>query len=238
MKTDQLFTKYYYSRPEFVDGTTEFHNLCAQFIAVGQKILEIGPGPANATSAFLASRGPVVGVDVSDEVLGNKYLVEARLYNGRQLPFEDASFPACVSNYVLEHIQDAKEHFYEVRRVLRPGGVYCFRTPNLWHYVAMISKALPHGFHLRLANRMRGMAKEAHDPYPTRYAANTRGRIQRLSAPGMRVLLLRTIEKEPSYGRISPALFFPMMAYERLVNNFTIFEGLRANILGVVQKPS
>jgi hypothetical protein len=61
MMIEALFARYYYSRPEFVDGTTEFHRLCAKFIPVGERVLEIGPGPTNATSAFLASRGIVVG---------------------------------------------------------------------------------------------------------------------------------------------------------------------------------
>lgn len=154
MDIEALFAKHYYSRPDFVDGTTEFHRLCAKFIPVGERVLEIGPGPTNPTSAFLASRGIVVGADISDEVLGNQCLAEARVYDGQQIPFEDASFAACVSDYVLEHVADPTGHLREVCRVLQPGGVYCFRTPNLWHYVTVGSKILPHWLHLHLTNRL------------------------------------------------------------------------------------
>lgn len=239
MSTDRLFTKYYYSRPAFVDGTAEFHHFCCRFIRAGTSILEIGSGPGNKTSEFLASLGSIVGVDVSSEIHANRWLTGARVYDGRRLPFEDNSFSVCVSNYVLEHVTAPLEHFQEVRRILRPGGVYCCRTPNLLHYVTLFSRLTPHHLHVRLANRLRCLAGNAHDPYATFYKANTRARIRELSSEaGLFVLVLRTIEKEPSYGRASALLFYPMMLYERAVNSSVVFSGLRANILAALQKPA
>lgn len=201
-------------------------------------MLEIGAGRSNATSAFLASRGTVVGVDVSDDVFDNEWLTEAHTYGGRELPFPSASFAACVSNYVIEHIQDPDEHFCEVRRVLKAGGVYCFRTPNLWHYVALSAKVTPHGLHVRLANRLRGLGDNVPEPHPTAYGANTRRRIRKLAGTsGLEVVTLQMIEKEPSYGRASILLFYPMMAYERLVNSSELFSIFRANILAALRKP-
>ena len=186
----------------------------------------------------MAGFASVVGVDVSNEVLSNPWLSEAKVYDGNQLPFSDASFGACVSDYVLEHLTGPQRHFREVARVLRPSGVYCFRTPNLWHYVTWGSKILGHGAHLRLANRLRGLEQDAHDPYPTVYAANTRIRILKLAqAVGLSAIVLTTIEKEPSYSKASPALFYPMMVYERLVKSSSLFSDLRVNILGALQKP-
>jgi hypothetical protein len=45
------------------------------------------------------------------------------------------------------------------------------------------------------------------------------------------------IEKEPSYGMVSPLMFYPLLAYERLVNATEAFAGARANILAVLRKP-
>jgi len=237
MHTDQLFTKYYFAKPGFQNGTAEFHQLVEQFIPAGGRILEIGSGPSNATTRFLAGCGSVTGVDVSEEVSSNSWLAEARVYDGGQLPFPNDSFRACVSNYVLEHVPNPEEHFREVGRVLQPGGVYCFRTPNLWHYVTLGSKLLPHRAHLRLSNRLRGYSEDAHDPYPTVYAANTPKRIRELAqASGLSPVLLRTTEKEPAYGKASALLFFPMMAYERFVNSSPLFAPIRINILAVLRK--
>lgn len=132
MTTDALFERYYYSNPAFRDGTSTFHRLCRTHIPPGARILEIGPGPRNKTSNFLSSFATVVGVDISEEAQSNSALAQSYVYDGQRLPFEDGSFDACVSNYVMEHVEYPQIHLREVARVLRPNGVYCLRTPNLW----------------------------------------------------------------------------------------------------------
>ncbi len=237
MDTVSLFEKYYFGRPGFTDGTTQFHRVCGAHIAPGSRILDIGAGPSNQTSAYLSSLGTVVGVDVSSEILGNWHLHERAIYDGRTLPFVAGTFDACVSDYVLEHLSAPGEHFREVARVLRPGGVYCLRTPNLWHYVSLTSKILPQVFHRLLANTLRGFGSDAHAPYATFYRANTRRAIARLcSREGLRVIELHRIEKEPSYGKRHAILFFPMLGYERVVNSTDAFQAFRSNMLVVLKK--
>jgi hypothetical protein len=121
--------------------------------------------------------------------------------------------------------------------VLKPGGRYAFRTPNLWHYVALVSRALPHAGHLRLANRLRNLGEGEHDPWPTVYAMNTPRRVRELSArAGFAVERLDLVEKEPSYGMIARPLFVAFMAYERLVNASEALAPLRANMFVVLRK--
>jgi SAM-dependent methyltransferase len=236
MQTKALFDRYYYSNPAFRDGTKTFHRLCARHFPAGARILEIGPGPRNKTSDFLSSFVEVVGVDVSPEIQANPALAAAYVYDGRRLPFRDRCFDGCVSNYVAEHLTDPESHFREVARVLRPGGVYCLRTPNLWHYVTIGSRLLPHRFHLRWANRLRSLP-EAHEPYPAYYRLNTGSKIVRSAqAAGLQPVRLDYIEAEPFYGRCHPALFYPMMLYERLVNAAVFLAPFRMNILAVVAK--
>ena len=236
--TERLLARYYFSKPEFIDGTAEFHQLCERYIPHGETVLEIGAGPGNATSQFLASRTRLVGVDISDDVFTNEWVEQAATYDGRRLPFRDASFKAVVTNYVLEHIANPRDHFKEVRRVLQPGGVYCFRTPNLWHYVTLASTVLPHSAHCSLVKWLQNTNEQGHLPYPTFYSANTRGSIRKLSGiAGLKTLVLQMVEKEPVYGGVSGKLFLLMMAYERIVNSSALFSGIRVNIFGVLQKP-
>jgi SAM-dependent methyltransferase len=240
MSWQQDYLDRFYNRSRgWVDGTSEFHAMCAVHIRTGSAILEIGAGPSNPTSRYLSSLGRLSGVDIDPAVQSNDALVDARVLESSIYPFADASFDACVSNYVLEHIEDPAAHLAEVGRVMRPGGVYLFRTPNCYHYVSFVSQLTPHRVHEAIANRLRNLAEDAPGPYPTYYRLNSRGAIRRAAArTGLRIRELRMVEKEPSYGMSSRALFLGFMLYERVVNSSAIFAPLRVNVFGALERPS
>jgi SAM-dependent methyltransferase len=228
---------FYNQRPGWVDGTTEFHEMIATYASHGAEILEVGAGPDNPTSRFLASLGKVDGVDPDRDVLSNSSLRRREVISGEPFPFDDASYDVCVSNYVVEHVKDARAHLGEVRRVLRPGGHYLFRTPNRWHYVALVSSLTGHGFHRKVANRLRDLDSDSHEPYPTAYVMNTRRAVVRAARDaGLAVAECRLVEKEPSYGMYSRLLFLPMMAYERAVNATPWLAELRSNLFVALRR--
>lgn len=233
------YLRRFYDRSRgWIDGTTEFHRLCAAQLPPGGRFLEVGAGPSNQTSKFLSALGELHGVDPDPDVANNEDLASARVLEQGHVPHGDASFDACVSNYVLEHVADAAQHLREVARVLKPGAPYVFRTPNRWHYLSIGSALTPHWVHVRVANRLRNLGPDSHEPYPTVYRLNTRRAIRRhAKAAGLRVEQLRMIEKEPSYGMSSRLLFLAFMAYERAVNSTAWLQGLRSNILGVLRRP-
>lgn len=236
MTIDHLYQRFYYSRPGWQGGTVPFLNLCRERIRTGASILEIGSGPSNSYSEFFAGIGPLTGVDVSEEVFGNSSLVQAKIYDGVHLPFADLSFDAVVSNDVMEHVEQPLEHLAEIRRVLRPGGVYCCRTINLMHYMPLGSKCIPRSLHVRVARRMRRSAPETHDPWPTFYRGNTRSAVRRFcSSAGFSGVEFRMIEPEPAYTGGHAALFWPMMAYERLVNSTRLLKGFRITLIFVAR---
>ena len=151
--------------------------------------------------------------------------------------FQMRSFDSCVSNYVCEHLRNPDTHLKEVWRVLRPGGTYVFRTPNRFHYTAIVSGLTPHSFHVKTANKLRDI--DGHDPYPTWYRLNSRGQIRSLAhRANLTVEHLRLVEKEPSYGMSSRALFLTFTAYERLVNSATLFAPFRSSLFVVLRKRS
>jgi SAM-dependent methyltransferase len=235
----RLTRRFYLDQPGWINGTEEFWQLCKKTIPAGSKILEIGAGPDNRTSRFLATLGELHGIDPSPEVRENTSLASATLLAGDRYPFDDSSFDACVSDYVVEHIPNPKAHLDEVKRILKPGAPYLFRTPNRLHYVFLVASATPHWFHMLLANRLRNMPDQAHDPYPTIYKMNSRSAVEQLAREsGLSAELISLIEKEPSYGMAAQPLFFAFMAYERLVNSSEALAPFRAQILGVLRRPS
>jgi arsenite methyltransferase len=97
-------------------------------------VLDLGSG--SGTDVFCAAvlvgdRGRVVGVDITDEQLekaerlrerdgfSQVELVEAHI---EELPFEDDSFDAVISNGVINLSPRKDRVFAEAARVLRPGG--------------------------------------------------------------------------------------------------------------------
>lgn len=236
---ERYVAKFYDRAAGWVDGTTVFHQMCQSVLPPGGRILEVGAGQSNPTSRFLAALGSLHGIDPDPAIRGNTALASASVLAASSFPFADGSFDGCVSNYVLEHVEDPAAHFAEVSRVLAPGGVYCFRTPNRYHYVTAVARLTPHWFHVRVANRLRNLPREHADPHPTYYRANSQRDLRRLAATaGLGVETLSLIEKEPSYGMSSRLLFLAFMAYERLVNASELAQNLRVNILGVLRKPA
>ena len=230
--------RYYHSRPGWINGTERFQALLSAHLAPGGAILEIGAGPSNPTTRFLATIGKVTGIDPDPLVETNDACAQVIVNDARRIPANDESFDSVVSNYVLEHVEDPASMSAECWRVLRPGGVLAFRTPNLWHYVSLIARLTPQSFHERVALKAQNASEDAHDPYPTFHRMNTRSDCRRfLEQAGFEILVLDCIEAEPLYALFSRFAFYPMMVWERILNSTDLLQSLRANLFCVARKP-
>ncbi len=111
-----------------------FHKILSGYYQLKSfdKILDLGCGTGVET-AFLAQslQVQVVGLDVNDS-FDEKARSAVRLesYDGLHIPFPDEHFDVVYSFHVLEHVQNPPALLKEVRRVIRPGGVAYFGTPN------------------------------------------------------------------------------------------------------------
>jgi SAM-dependent methyltransferase len=237
---DRYLERFYHCRPDWVGGTAEFYQLLQRHILRDREILELGPGPSNKFTTFLSQTFKAVdGLDVDEDARQNTALRQVFIYDGTRWPLSDAGYDAVVSNYVLEHLSDPLGTIAEAYRALRPGGVFAFRTPNLWHYVSFVSWLSPHWFHRMVANRLRNQPQGSHDPYPTYYRMNRCRTLRTLARQvGFEEIELSLVEKEPAYGMSSRILFLLFMSYERLVNSSDAFEHIRGNIFGAFRKPA
>ena len=239
MKSDVLERKYYYSKPGWRNGTKEFHDLVTGFIVPEKStVLEIGPGPENKTSAFLASRAARLdGLDIDERARTNPSLNSALIYDGGLFPLEGESYDVVVADYVMEHVEDPQLMLDEISRVMRPGGFFVFRTPNIYHYVSLVSRFTPYTFHRLTANRARQREVDAVDPYPTFYRFNSLRTVCAIAErSALREIEMLMVEKQPSYLKFNPWAFCCGVLYERFVNSTQMLAGLRSNIFGVLEK--
>ena len=221
------------------NGTKVFYGWLRQFTSAQTRLLNVGAGPPTLSPIriFKGEVAEVVGADVDVSVLTNPELDRAVMIERGRLPFADNSFDIALSDYVLEHVEHPALFLAEVHRVLKPGGSYFFLTPNICHYVALVSMLTPHWFHSWIANRARANPAGAQEPWPTFYRMNSRGALAKAALQtGFANTEIRMIEADPSYLRFNAMAFLAGIAYERTVNSTKSLSGLRANIFGRLTK--
>ena len=125
-KTYEEKKKFRYDLQDYMRDVFKFENF------KGKRVLEIGVGGGLDTSEFLRNGAEVVSVDFSELSVknasqlfkeaglnGNVLLSDAKL-----LPFNDSEFDVVYSYGVIHHIPDVEKVLDEIRRVLRPGGIF------------------------------------------------------------------------------------------------------------------
>lgn len=232
-ETDDIFTRYYPGDKH--NKTKLFFDGIRKEITPESLVLNLGAGPGTGSqmTSLKGEVAKVVGADIDPAVMDNEEVDEAHVIgeDGR-LPFDDQSFDLVFSDFVVEHVEHPQQFFKEVLRVLKPEGSFHFRTPNLYHYVTLVSRLTPHWFHELVANRSRGIEEVAQDPYPTFYRLNTTGAIRKMAqSVGYTRADIQLVEGHPSYLVFSKPTFLAGVAYERLVNSTDLLQGFRSNII-------
>ena len=99
-------------------------------------VLDLGCNTGYGTGILSRSAKRVMGVDVSEKAIvsaRNQYGhlgIEFQKIDGKTLPFDDETFDVVVSFQVIEHVVDYQDFIEEIKRVITPGGVIMFTTPN------------------------------------------------------------------------------------------------------------
>jgi ubiquinone/menaquinone biosynthesis C-methylase UbiE len=236
-RQNELREAYRASHPGWRPATEVFAGWVRDAIHPGNKVLDLGCGRGGLVEQLTHPLELIVGVDpdylsLQEHRLASRKPPMARV-NGASshLPLASNSFDVAFATWVLEHMEAPALDFHEIGRVLRPGGVFVFVTPNKGHPLISFNRLTGRigGLQDRLVERLYG--RQAADTYPAYYLANSPQQITGLAQhAGM---LLEQIEAvaDPTYLAFRPSLYRLATAIEeRLPENRAI------HLVGMVRK--
>ena len=116
-------------------------------IANDKYVLDYGCGRGYGAALVSNYADTIIGVDINKEVINycNKThsalnLSFEKIDPNYLLPFEDKFFDVIVSFQVIEHIPEVQRYLFELKRVLKDGGVLFITTPNRKHRLLPLQK--------------------------------------------------------------------------------------------------
>jgi SAM-dependent methyltransferase len=176
----------------------------------------------------------VVGIDsdfpslVQHEVIGNRVNGNIEL-----LPFRNEAFDLVTANVVVEHVENPAKLLIEIHRILQPGGVFLFHTPNFYGYASLAATLMPRPLRVKMVELLQGRKEE--DVFPTHYRCNTPGVVQSLArASGFALRELAMVESSAQAVMLGPIVLPELLLIATLRLN--AFRNLRTNIIAVLQK--
>jgi len=223
-----------------IDGSIAFYFRVNSLLKPEFVLLDVGCGRGEYQDDLVKSRSSlrifkdkvsrVIGIDVDAAGADNPFLDEFHLIQGDAWALEDESVDFIVCDWVLEHISDADLFFSEVNRVLKPGGYFCARTTNRWHYFAIGASLIPNKLHAKVVGYVQS-SRRAEDVFPTVYKCNTRSSLKKLLNGHNFKSTVYTYEAEPSYLSFSRISYFLGTVYQKFAPSF-----LKAAIFVFAQK--
>jgi SAM-dependent methyltransferase len=191
------------------DGNIEFYGRINALLRDDMHVLDLGAGRGRQLQtaspmarSLLRLQGKVArlsGIDVDAAVLANPGLDDAQVYDGKRIPFGDATIDLVFSDWVLEHVENAALFAGEIDRVLKPGGWFCARTPNSLSFVAIASRLVPNRLHASVLQRVQKGRRRSEDVFPTYYRLNTPRKVRRHFPPDRWLDCSYGYSSEPAY---------------------------------------
>ena len=172
------------------------------------RVLDIGAGQG-ALSVRLKELGARVSAcDVVPEQFDVPGVDFRAVSADGSLPFDDASIDVAVAIEVLEHIDGHDRFFAEVSRILAPGGVIMFTTPNILSLKSRL-RFLFTGFFYSFGP----LEPFTRDPVSQHIAPFSVNRYEwMMSQHGLRLVALETDKTQTSSILLAPLLPFVWLA--------------------------
>jgi SAM-dependent methyltransferase len=225
-----------YSQDSYEDALRDLINSNTVWLDVGCGYRVLSEWRLEAERELVKRAAYVAGVDMDAAAVAKHRTVQnIRVGSADSLPFPDESFNLVTANMVVEHLANPCQAFAEICRVLSPGGLFLFHTPNSGGYLAGANKFFPDGFKKLAAKVLDG--RTSADVYPTYYRCNSEQTIvPTADSSGLAVKRITFLPTTAVFARV-----LPIAAFELLWIRATMRGSLaqrRANILGLLSKPA
>jgi len=118
----------------------------------------------------------VIGLDYDLLSLVDNDIIENLLRGDiLSLPVRSGSVDLVTANMVVEHLPNPVAQFMEISRVLKPGGLFLFHTPNRLGYNTVMAKMIPEGLKPLLIRILQSRDEE--DVFETHYRVNSEDQV-------------------------------------------------------------
>ena len=187
-------------------------------------------------NALIGRAANIIGIDYDFPSL-TKHRTISNVVQGKidSLPFKDDYFDVATANMVVEHLDNPGIQFSEVNRVLKPGGIFIFHTPNEFGYFSRMRKALPKVLVKKMAKMLDD--RDFEDVFEVHYKANSREKIQTLAEKtNFEVEKVKYISSD-AVGAIIPPVAVAELLWIRMLMAKRL-RRLRTNLIVILRKRS
>lgn len=188
-----------------------------------------------AEERSLAGRASrLVGIEMDRDALSRHRSLQSRVIgNIESLPFRADSFDIVTANMVVEHVMHPEPLLEQARRILRPGGLFIFHTPNRNCVLMRAARLTPQGIKNKLIVLLEGRREE--DVFPTQYRLNTIADIRSAAErTGFEIAELKSVNSAAITAVLGPVAVFELL-YLRALESPRL-ENLRSNLIVTLRK--
>jgi len=178
----------------------------------------------------------IIGLDEDlDSLRDNQTITYALLGNAASTPLAGETISVVSANMVVEHLGSPAAVFAELTRILKPGGLIVFHTPNYLHYQAFLVSLLPSRLKRWLAFKLEGRRDQ--DVFPTFYRMNTVRQIREVARhSGLVVRRIRVVGSNPETLRLGPLVLIELLVIWACWRG--PLQRFASNIIAVLEKPT
>lgn len=214
-RQNELREQYRQINRDWRPATEVYADLVRTHLQPDAMVLDLGCGRGGLVEQLDHPLTQIAGVDPDELSLREHRLAlprAAAFSDG--LPFKADCFDVVFASWLLEHLDRPLLTFTQISRVLKPGGVFVFITPNTRHPLSVLNRGLGRFSQLqgRLVERFYGRAEA--DAFPTFYRANSETAVADLCRESNLKIRELQLIPDPTYLAFNRAFFKFMIWFD------------------------